>query len=1122
MPLRNTYISASAGAGKTYQLVNRYLSLLSLQQLEKHQIQAGQIIAITFTRKAAGEFKSRILSELADAASSASQAEACWNNRIAPILRGMQIAVPEPSDLQGFFTEILAQMMEQFAQLNLSTIDSLLQRIAQSLCSELGLARLTPLDPRAEANKWRHALDVTYEDIFLRASSQNNRLLVDALTDCLDQNAALSRADSSIFSLVKDYHENLLDSPHAYWGGKTEELTDEALAAFGLRRADIECSETEESWKARLSTLHHLLLEDSRAGMKLFPEPQKIEGEKGKFSFEKRAKCVSMHALSRASYRKKFIDYIHSLLQLGKKPLYIENKELPDASPQQQTRARYEVYWDICAEQGFDLDEMLSTRDKLVWRSLLNKTQALYQLLHQVNDHYTEEVRSQGLFSFGDVSRLLLEELDEQRFAIVQERLDMQLQHWLLDEFQDTSHGQYGILRDLLQARAQEGDDGSVFMVGDAKQSIYGFRGGDPEIFLDAREELFGLHQTQQTRSEETPLNTSYRSSQDVLNFANELFGSRFRDYAPLASEQAHQLWEKLHFEPHSANQTELSGSVEIWRLNDRQKETGHVFIAELLSELRPADAKNQKLGSCAILTRSNAAGVEIYEALLELQEEYGFAGPIFYNGDREIASDAPLGLALMQLFRWLLWSGDRQSLQLLQLSPLWQAVLQLSPINSWQNLREIIAKEGLSELLRQLSSGEQKQLVEHSYLQPSWRIWVDEAAAFDESGGTLSEWVEYIEQVLMRDDAQGKGIQIMTIHKSKGLEFDSVILPYLSIKDQLYRYDRQSILYSRGKNGSTQAAILPPKDESWARQYPDFYSRMIAPSKAQLEFGAFCELYVALTRAKRANYIILHPESREEARSESFRSIMAQLEKNLIPASTAAPESNLASCSYHSGNTYWYKESAASRPAENKTAPTNRQAPLYHFAQLARRSPSQLDEEQQSSNTGQGGSKAGIELGNAIHHIMQHVDWVPRGEFYLQLPPAAENAEGVEEEHRQLVLHALNSPAWQSHFLRPQSPHILYREQNIEALLHGSWVSGQIDRLLVHLDAEGKPCAAHIYDFKTNAVDCAEKLLEHYSEQMKAYKQMCALALQLAESSISVTLLHCPRHGNPSAVNYH
>ncbi len=1155
MALLNTYIAASAGAGKTYQLVSRFIALLSLQKLSGDGIQVSTIIAITFTRKAAAEFKARILADLAKAAQSTDDALSCWDMRISPILTEMGISVKDADesfllDRSGerkmlFFTEILTDVMNQFAQLNLGTIDSLFQRMARTLCAELGLARLTPLDPQEEEVKRRNALDITYEQRFLLGDAQSNRLLEEAIASSLGSDSALSHADTNIFELVNRYHEIMLSSPDAVWGGDPDTMTEEQLELFGLTPDDISIKRPESAWLEEVRSLISTLNHDTKNKQILFPPPEKDESQKGHYIIPKRAGSIAMHHSTARFYRSKFVRYVRSIASLNHGLVSIEVKDMPDASPEDQARSRYKIYWDICREQGYDLSALLDERRAYLWRRLLLRTQALKQLLREVEHNYAHEVRKQGLFSFSDVARLLDGNINEQSYALVQERLDAKLQHWLLDEFQDTSYEQYDILRDLLLARAQEGDDGSVFMVGDAKQSIYQFRGGDPRVFLGAREDIFGLGEENQARSKEKPLNCSYRSAQAVLDFANELFGPSFRHYASIATEDAHQLWDSLDFQAHQSSRraTDYTGEVEIWEAH-READfltaatPSYQLIAEILDHALHTLSYSQHESSCAILVSTRSEGLAIYKQLLELDKTYHLSLPIVFCVEQEISSECALGQALSQLFNWLLCPEDKQSLGLLRLSPLWELLLTLTKSSRtdecWEKLRELTASAGIAQLLRELSGEIQIILADEAHLQKSWKIWFTEAEAFDERGGCLREWVEYIKSLSLRNEVQGDAIRIMTIHQSKGLEFDCVIIPFLSPRGELASFKRRSMLQYKGEHGKTYALLVPPSDENWAMENTVLYDNMIAPWRAQEEFASFCKLYVAVTRAKRATYIIYpkRASSANKASHESFRHIMEMFVEHAPSGSHDGDErsSRFGKCVYRHGSLFLNEEKAQSSICRMPDPPQPLHITNYSFRNLTRRTPSSLDEELTASHVGAAVSSSrgsathglsGAELGLIVHAVMQEISWIDE---HTQVPPLALNtrAEPYRASITDCIQRALHSPSWREHFSTPDSPCRLYREQNIEALSQGNWISGQIDRLHVHYDAsETTAISAHIYDYKTNAHTSEEQLKDHYREQMRAYRRMVALAFHLSEEKVGVTLLHCPLQGEPSAWTY-
>jgi ATP-dependent exoDNAse (exonuclease V) beta subunit len=182
--------------------------------------------------------------------------------------------------------------------------------------------------------------------------------------------------------------------------------------------------------------------------------------------------------------------------------------------------------------------------------TLIDQTVATARLLEHFHEEYWQLKLSRRALRFEDVTRQLAEALAAHEMDEVAFRLDADVRHLLLDEFQDTSLAQWGVLRPF-GAAVTEGSGGSFFCVGDAKQAIYGWRGGVAEIFDLVDSQLPGL--TQET------LATSYRSSPVIIDVVNRVFGA-LADNAELADTPTVGAdWSK-HFARHATAKSELPG----------------------------------------------------------------------------------------------------------------------------------------------------------------------------------------------------------------------------------------------------------------------------------------------------------------------------------------------------------------------------------------------------------------------------------------------------------------------------------------------------------------------------------------------------------------------------------
>ena len=220
--LTNILISASAGTGKTYQLSLRFLALLALNRGSHPE----RLIAVTFTRKAAGEFKDRILTDLAAGATDSAGA-ARLRDRLWTVIKG----TPEEPGLwpqaaeawkkehlcQERFRHMLRLLVQQLSRLNLCTIDSLFAQIAATSTFELGVSGFSMIDTTAEKLARREALLTLYRECSLNPEQEQS--FEDAFLSGADSDAEAADAEDSMTRRLNTYHELFLDEPDAgKWG----------------------------------------------------------------------------------------------------------------------------------------------------------------------------------------------------------------------------------------------------------------------------------------------------------------------------------------------------------------------------------------------------------------------------------------------------------------------------------------------------------------------------------------------------------------------------------------------------------------------------------------------------------------------------------------------------------------------------------------------------------------------------------------------------------------------------------------------------------------------------------------------------------------------------------------
>ena len=436
-------------------------------------------------------------------------------------------------------------------------------------------------------------------------------------------------------------------------------------------------------------------------------------------------------------------------------------------------------------------------------------------------------------------------------------RLDYRLQHLLLDEFQDTSATQLELVR-RLTAGWQRGDGRTVFCVGDPMQSIYGFRQAEVRAFLDLAEDGLG-----EVRFDVERLSSNFRSDPSVVDWVNHCFEQILperddRERGAIAFRRSN-----------AAVQPGATAGVTLRGFASVAEEAG--AIAQTVAECRGRHPDWR----IAILVRARAHAREIAHSLRA-------QGIAFRAVQIEPLQDRPAVRDAVMLASALLHLGDRVAWLAVLRAP-W-AGLALSDLLTlgrahtliWDALRDPAVLQGLSEDGRMRSARLRAVLEAAFKVQTHTRVarWVErtwlalggpgcavDTRELDQVRTVFARLRELERQGLpdsadfaaafahlYADDGTECGVEIMTIHKAKGLEFDCVVVP------ALHRHNRAAggpmLLmhpFSRSERDGMVMAARPPVDARENRLFE--FLRQQASEAAELEAERL--LYVACTRAK-------------------------------------------------------------------------------------------------------------------------------------------------------------------------------------------------------------------------------------------------------------------------------
>jgi len=422
--------------------------------------------------------------------------------------------------------------------------------------------------------------------------------------------------------------------------------------------------------------------------------------------------------------------------------------------------------------------------------------------------------------------------------------LDVRVKHLLVDEFQDTSNSQWQLL-ELLTAGWQEGDGRTVFVVGDPMQSIYRFRDAQVGLFLQARREgLPGV------KLEPLTLSTNFRSQGAIVDWVNGVFPSVLPALEDEAS-GAVPYSPSVPFE-----EADVGGEPTLELFSDRLGEAKRV--AQLVAESR---------GKSAILVRNRSHLLDIVEELKRDGIRYR-AVEIEQLGEKQVVQDLfALTRALTHLADRVAWLAILRApwcgLTLSELSAffephrhatVWELIQSLPRLARFVQVLQPALENRLRGTLRDcvegvwLALGGPACVGDATDLEDA-EIFFDELERLEEAGeltdfGLLADSLGKL-YALPDVEAGPEAVEIMTIHKAKGLEFDTVIVPGL---DRMPRSGRKPLFAWRSLAGGR--LLLAPIDETGGEKEPLYqYVRLLDREAEDIEAGRL--FYVAATRAE-------------------------------------------------------------------------------------------------------------------------------------------------------------------------------------------------------------------------------------------------------------------------------
>lgn len=966
---------------------------------------------------------------------------------------------------QSACLDLLAKLIRNLHRLRISTLDSFFVQIAGSFGLELGLPPGWTIVDEVTDQRLR---SLAIQDVLAENNVSEVLTLLHLLSKGEVTRAVSDQIRYTANSLYNLYRETTPDSADAempaVWG-----------AVHRYKQLD------EEEWEQALASL----------AMLKFPDNKR---------FQSTVEKDLAHA-SESNWDKLVGGGFVKLLLEGKDTYY--NKPVPPVVEA--------VYAPIIEHLKAQLVNRYADQTESTWR-----------LLHHFHRSYQRLKNDQRAFRFQDITQMLayaIQEMDTGQLAF---RLDANVGHLLLDEFQDTSLLQWTVIRPFAEASAKDPKH-SFFCVGDVKQAIYGWRGGVADLFATLDKQLPNLT--------ERELTTSYRSSQVVIDVVNQVFDNLASNKVAPKLTGVADVWGE-RFQTHSTARDfpgycVLQTAKAAGEDEDSQTETLKYAAAEVACLHRESPG-----ASIGILVRKNQA---VARMIYELRHTHQIEAS--EEGGNPLLDSAGVQLVL-SLLAIADHPGDTIARFHVAHSP-------LGPIVGFLDYED-------SPAARRLSSEIRRSLLERGY---GWTIhqWVRELTPFcnsreltrlmqlvslayqyeDQATEQAEDFIGMV-SVTKVEDPSAADVRVMNIHQSKGLQFDIVVLPEL---DGQMSGMVPNIVVGRKTPTDPVQAVFRYIPKSILPLLPPRFSDMVEQQNYLNDNESLCLLYVAMTRAVHALHMIIAP-SRENERSLP-KTHAGILRSALAEGKLGNPPEQIL---FEHGDKHWFQQQAENfEKAPTEPPPTEvqvrlRSGGLQPDRRLKRQAPSDLEGGPIADLTQlfRADSVFARTRGLLWHAWLEHVDWldkesagIPSDDTLSQiagqfLHPRLKLSEQIVQFRDALEQPAIQEVLTQNHYANPAQslglPSSLFPNATAPELeLHHNYpiafrenhvlTHGYLDRLVL-MRQDGNVIAADILDYKTDQFSNTDsqalaRLGNYYQPQLAAYREAIQKAFLLPRNAV-------------------
>ena len=831
-----TVYNAAAGAGKTYTLVKSYLTtLLKAEFTESYK----NILAITFTNKAVSEMKMRVLENLVGISNPVTP------SKYEDLLRELIVDTGIDEDkLKRKANRILKSILHNYAAFDIVTIDTFTHRVIRTFAYDLGI----PMNFEIE---------------------MDTEVLIEEAVDALVAKIGL---DEKLTKLILDFAISKLEDDKSW--DITIELRKIAWLLFS------------ENDRKQLHKLSNKTVQDFEELKSLLSEKVKNNKENVTKKSNEVFRLIKEKGLVEKDFKGGYIPKHFQKLVNGetkidfKKAKWIQEIETTDFYNKTLDQNKKDSIDSIRPEIEVVFFETKKALLQIGFFQNVIKNLTPLSVLNAIHKELIEIKKERKILLISEFNTLISDTIKGQPAPFIYERLGERYRDYFIDEFQDTSELQWNNLIPLVDnAVATEtltGKRGQITIVGDAKQAIYRWRGGKAEQFIDLSTDQnpFSVKQKQVLN-----LPKNYRSHEEIIKFNNNFFSFLAKDFSDKRHQELYLLGNKQD------TNTKKDGYINVSFIEAKNvTEENELYPQKVYEQLLTLQEKGYALNEICIIVRKLKEGTAIADFLTEKEI------PII-SSETLLINNAPEVVFIVDIITWYIEEDNL----LAKINALHFIAERLGIKKKHSFLRSMIflGKQEFSSKLKSLGIDFNINLLaikplydSIEYIINSFKLataspaylqfFLDIVFGYTQKHtegiiGFLSYWNDKKNKLSIVAPEAEEAVKIMTIHKSKGLEFPCVIYPYAN--EDIYREIEPKTWLSVNKEDFLGFEEVFIDYNKGVGDYGDKGQEIVLNRHAQLELDVLNLLYVVLTRAKEQLYIISKKEinAKGESRPDKF-----------------------------------------------------------------------------------------------------------------------------------------------------------------------------------------------------------------------------------------------------------